>query len=118
MATVPPDHGDGFCDSLVYNHPILQVGLFSFVFAVIQIAGTCLVLFWLWRQRLSAERGEESSAKSLVLPLYSWILWIFAIASVLQAIVNVAVPMTPGSKQSDGQDVVYRYCLVARCRNV
>jgi len=101
-----------FCTNLSQAVPIYHgLGLYSLVFALIQVVASMTLLGWLYYEKRRAASGKASAAKSLILPIYFWIVWAFCFAELLQAGANIFLPMQPSTFKED-RSLRYRYDFV------
>jgi hypothetical protein len=104
----------GFCDNPLENWPIGmsffgndQVGVIKLIVGILYILMAGVTIGWINIQARNARKGDNDAVKSVIFPIFTFMMWISAFTSISVALVILFVPVDLTSRNDSNARWLY-----------
>jgi serine/threonine protein kinase len=108
---------DSVCRDLMQYYPVSKIipgapddiGIFMVVCGLLYIAMSLLTIMWIKRKEAEAqaEYGREDAVKSVIFPVFVYVLWANVFYTVYQGILIASVPVATDEKNSSFASILF-----------
>jgi hypothetical protein len=93
------------CEGLLQARPIgapfpENVGVLKLIIGLLYIVTVPMIIFWIYRRRLEAQRGQLDAVKLVIFPVFTNLLWLSALSSTYIGILLMTFTVNVGSPNS------------------